>query len=384
MSRTAGAPRPAEDAAASAQDAGVGGRRRLVIVADDLTGAADAAAPFAARGAEVSIALRWPPPDDVEVLVLVADSRWRAPAAAAGRVAELVAAGRAWGAERLFVKIDSTLRGNVLAEVTAALAAWAEGAPTVATPAFPAQGRTVREGVLHVHGVPQDVEVGARFPAGVRVRDAEDDAALLDLAQQAVREGAVAVGSAGLARALAQVLQPPGPDARRRPGLDTGVLVVVGSTSPVSRAQSAVLLEAGVSCLVVRPDRPSELAEPAEELASGRRVLVTTELVTSDSAEVAGDSAQAQAMAAELARVVRALVAAAPACALVVTGGSTALAVAEGLAAASLRLLAEVEAGVALGELQLPGRVVPAITKSGGFGPPEALLRAVELLEECA
>ncbi len=378
MSRS-DAPPPGGAAPAAPPGAGAGVRRRLVIVADDLTGAADAAAPFAARGAAVSIALRWPPPEDVEVLVLVADSRWRAPDVAAARVAELVGAGRAWGAERLFVKIDSTLRGNVLSEVTAALAAWVAGSPTVATPAFPAQGRTVREGVLHVHGVPQDVEVGARFPAGVQVRDAEDDAALLELAQQAERDGAVAVGSAGLARALAQVLQPADAPSRHRTGPVRGVLVVVGSTSPVSRAQSAVLLEAGSSCLVVRPDLPAQLAQPGEELASGRRVLVTT-----DPVDVAGDSPPAQAMAAELARVVRALVAAAPACALVVTGGSTALAVAEALEAASLRLLAEVEPGVALGELRLAGRAVPTVTKSGGFGPPEALLRAVELLEECA
>lgn len=377
MSPTADARRPGP-AAAAAPGAGVGGWRRLAIVADDLTGAADAAAPFAARGAEVGIALSGPPPDDVEVLVLVSDSRWRRPEDAAARVAERVVAGRAWGAERLFVKIDSTLRGNVLAEVTAALAAWADGAPAVATPAFPAQGRTVREGVLHVHGAPQDVEVAARFPAGVQVRDAEDDAALLALARQAVQDRAVAVGSAGLARALAEVLRP-GPEVRRRPVAVRGVLVVVGSTSLVSRAQSAVLLDAGTPCLVVGPDRAVELAGPGAELASGRRVLVTTE-----PADVAGDSAPAQAMAAELARVVGALLEAAPACALVITGGSTALAVAEGLGAAQLRLLAEVEAGVALGELVLAGRTVPTITKAGGFGAPDALLQAVELLEECA
>jgi len=78
------------------------------------------------------------------------------------------------------------------------------------------------------------------------------------------------------------------------------------------------------------------------------------------------------------------LLSAAPGSALVVTGGSTALAVADVLGAGSLRLLGEVAAGVALGELRVGDRPIPTITKSGGFGAPEALLRAVEHLEECA
>lgn len=381
MNRAAGAPCTPE-AAATVPAAGAGGPVRLVIVADDLTGAADAAAPFAARGAEVSIALHWPPPDGVEVLVLVSDSRWRDPQEAASRVAGLVTAGRGWGARRLFVKVDSTLRGNVLPEVAAALAAWGE-ATAVATPAFPGQGRTVRGGVLHVHGVPQPVELTTCFPEGVRVRDAEDDPALLALARDVVRDGAVSVGSAGLARALAEVLEPAVPagrPVRRRPaGPVTGVLVVVGTTHPASRAQSAVLLAAGAACLVVRPGAPARLERLADDLTRGRRVVVTT-----DPADAEGDSPRAQEMATELAAVACALVEAAPGCGLVVTGGSTALAVAEALAAGSLRLLDEVEAGIALGELRVGDRRIPTITKSGGFAPPEALLRSVELLEECA
>ncbi len=66
------------------------------------------------------------------------------------------------------------------------------------------------------------------------------------------------------------------------------------------------------------------------------------------------------------------------------TGGATALAVALALRAGSLRLLDETGPGVALGELRTTDRAVPTITKSGGFGRPEELLRAVELLEECA
>jgi len=48
---------------------------------------------------------------------------------------------------------DSTLRGNVAAELAAVGAAW-EGAPVVYLPAYPKLGRTVRDGELRVDGRP--------------------------------------------------------------------------------------------------------------------------------------------------------------------------------------------------------------------------------------
>lgn len=374
----AAARRPRPHTPAGVSQAGAGGPRGLALVADDLTGAADAAVPFAARGAEVSVVLRWPPQDGVEVLALVSDSRWRAPEVAAERVGRLVRRARTWGADQLFVKIDSTLRGHVRHEVGAALAAWGTG-PAVATPAFPAQGRVVRDGVLLVHGVPRAEPVAASLPPGVAAADAEDDGALLELAREVAASGAVAVGSGGLARALAEVLTPRDPVRRRPRAPVRGVLVVVGTPHRTSRGQSAVLVEAGVLCLVVEPGVPAVVGPAVRELARGGRVLVTTPPAD----DVEGDSPAAQAMADQLASVVRALLLAAPSSALVVTGGSTALAVATVLRSQALRLLDEVAPGVALGELMTEDRPLPTITKSGGFGPPEALLRAVELLEEC-
>ena len=50
-------------------------------------------------------------------------------------------------------KIDSTLRGNVAAETLAAMHALGR-ANAIIVPAFPAQGRTVVGGMVHVNGVP--------------------------------------------------------------------------------------------------------------------------------------------------------------------------------------------------------------------------------------
>lgn len=358
------------------------GLPRLAVVADDLTGAADAAAPFASRGAEVSLTLSGAPRGDVDVLALVSDSRWREASDAANRVGQLVRQARDWGADALFVKVDSTLRGNVRAEVGAALAAWG-GAQAIAAPAFPAQGRVVRHGVLVVHGEPQPGSVAGCFPEGVSLFDAETDEELDEIAERVLNEGAVAIGSAGLARALADVILPgpPGPQGARRPtGPVAGVLVVVGTVHLASRAQALALTGSGAVCVLVTQSAPVRIEEAVVALARGGHVLVTTDIAH----HVEADTPGAAAVAAELALVVQAITDAAPTAALVLTGGETALAVSRALGARELRLLAEITPGIAIGELVLADRSIPAITKSGGFGAHDALLQAVTTLEACA
>ncbi|WP_232662071.1 four-carbon acid sugar kinase family protein [Pseudonocardia sp. TRM90224] len=332
--------------------------RRLAVVADDLTGAADAAAPFAARGLAVSVALDGPPPQ-VDVLAVLTDNRWRPADEAARRMRAAVEATRAWGAESLFIKIDSTLRGRVHDDVATALSAWPGKA--VATPAFPAQGRVVRGGALLVHGEPTVALVAECFPPHVDVLDAATHDELLAIAAQVVADDQVAIGSGGLSRALAEVLvpQPRLPD-QREPST-AGVLVVAGTPHPVTREQ-VHRLAAGT--------------DPAA-LRAGRRVVVTTDL----DGELDPDGPEAAAHAAELAATVRGIVDEVPGVRLVLTGGATALAVANALGATELRLHGEVAPGLPIGELLTADRAIPVVTKSGGFGAPDALCRAVEALE---
>lgn len=355
--------------------ASAGAVRRLAVVADDLTGAADAAAPFAARGLAVSVALSPADPAGVEVLALLTDNRRRPAAEAAERMRAAVARVRDWAPETLFVKIDSTLRGQVHADVSGALDAWG-GAGAVATPAFPAQGRTVRGGALVVHGETTVVRIEEHFPAGARVVDAETHDDLVALARRILDGGCVAVGSGGLSRALAAVLvDPPRPALRPRTGV-TGVLVVVGTPHAVTRAQVAALREAGAALVVAGP-YAAEAAGAA--LRAGRRVVLTCEV----DGEVEPESPAAAALAEKLAAVVSAVLEAVPAVGLVLTGGATALAVATALGATEVRLLAEVAEGLPLGELVMGDRRVPVVTKSGGFGARDALWRAAEALEAC-
>jgi uncharacterized protein YgbK (DUF1537 family) len=127
----------------------------LTIVADDLTGAADAAAGYGAgRTSAVVLGpdVPWPTSD---VLAVDTESRYLSEQEAALLVGSVVRRSVDLG-RPVFKKIDSLLRGNVGAEVAAALDAvsGAERALAVVAPAFPGTGRTTVGGVVHVGGVP--------------------------------------------------------------------------------------------------------------------------------------------------------------------------------------------------------------------------------------
>jgi len=112
---------------------------QVLIVADDLTGACDAAVAFAAGRGSVS-----------RVQAVSTESRDLTEREIVQRMQSIA---RAEGhADLIFKKIDSTLRGNVHAEITAAMDAFqCNGA--IITPAFPDMGRSVQDGHLHVDGV---------------------------------------------------------------------------------------------------------------------------------------------------------------------------------------------------------------------------------------
>src|SRR2546425_4172909 len=115
-----------------------------LIIADDLTGAADCASAFAGRGFDAVVSLGG---IDCEAPVLSVDTDSRhlpASAAAARQVAAQTAHWRP--GMRLYKKIDSTLRGQPAAELAAQLSAWGVRCrqPTplaIVAPAFPATGR---------------------------------------------------------------------------------------------------------------------------------------------------------------------------------------------------------------------------------------------------
>jgi uncharacterized protein YgbK (DUF1537 family) len=123
---------------------------RVLVVADDLTGANAAAAGFARSGFRAVTASAAERADVVaemvarfDVVVATTDSRHEPAAVAAGRVVDVIGAG--WPADLVCNRIDTTLRGNVGATTAAVLeeVRRVTGRRVVAlcAPAHPAAGR---------------------------------------------------------------------------------------------------------------------------------------------------------------------------------------------------------------------------------------------------
>lgn len=117
---------------------------RGLVVADDLTGACDTGHTFAARGHQTRVQIdREAPAGDVDVLVVDTDSRYDPPEKAAESVRAAI---KDHPEAVVYKKIDSTLRGNLTAEIDAALsaveAATNDAGQAIVAPASPATGRT--------------------------------------------------------------------------------------------------------------------------------------------------------------------------------------------------------------------------------------------------
>ncbi|RAH38406.1 four-carbon acid sugar kinase family protein [Halomonas sp. SL1] len=371
---------------------------RVAIVADDLTGALDAAAPFASRGAMTRVVVtlehlpmamkRWgmEPP---EVVAVNTESRHLSAQSAIDRVERAVSLLASLSPALWFKKIDSTLRGHAVSE---SLAASRELARSVlVAPAVPAQGRTTRRGRVLVHGIPLEatdfardarsrpplealdalfagkgarprkITPGQPLPSGPVVADVETDADLYRLAQEiwAARECWLAVGAAGLTGALARYLY--GEEQFSPPCDGMGIWLVVGSRSLQTQRQVARLRETASDMPVTEVLRDDEVP-----LATCNRLLVPGP----------GDGDSADTVANRLGEAfVSGL------CTLqnrrhlgFLTGGDIAMAVLRRLDEGVMTVIGEWEPGVVLGHPE--GRDEwPLLTKAGGFGDDELLVR---------
>ena len=402
---------------------------RWLILADDLTGAADCGIVFARHGRETVVT--WGDKvADAEVVSVDLDSR-RYPAAQAAALHVAAQAALRREGIRLYKKIDSTLRGQPAAELAVQLAALrgaGKRAPlAICAPAFPATGRLTIAGKVVVQGVPlEETPLWARehsyanaslpdilasagltcwvidldaIRAGVdavaaRMREAEHagiDAVVCDATEIAHLDvvarasltlaDAVWVGSAGLAAALAAVEAPVQPAAPVRLG-EGAVLVVVGSVAEASRRQAADVIEGGLATHVaIAPDTlfagagtagwDKAVRTLATAAASGKPVLV----------EIAHEASPDLRRGAELAgRLAELIEAAIPKiAALFPTGGETACALLSRLGVTGIRLLDEAEPGVPLG-VTLGALRVPVITKAGAFGDAHTMRRCLAKL----
>jgi D-threonate/D-erythronate kinase len=389
----------------------------LLILADDLTGAADCAAACVERGLSAVVVLRSDAlAEGADVLAVDANTRALRPEAAAEKTAQAL---NAFRHEKGFVfkKIDSTLRGNFGVELAATLSARREVFPdsfVVLAPAFPALGRTTVDGYHLLWGQPLeetepwrgDGRTGRAFlpqmisNAGLRAellpldRVRESDAALLAtmkrlaakcdvIACDAETENDLAAlsraffrlgreniwaGSAGLVRHLVDAAGLMGSQPRHTLAATAGAQVfVVGSRSAVSRRQAATFAALdNVEVIDVDPAASADELDKADfkdrfssALETGKAILIwqAAEVPPIEKTKSRGCGDLAIQIANHRSRIG----------ALFATGGETARCLLEALGVQALRLVDEVEPGVAF-SVAVGTPELAMVTKAGAFG----------------
>ncbi|WP_434745242.1 D-threonate kinase [Candidatus Pantoea rara] len=406
----------------------------VLVIADDFTGANDAGSGLAQAGARVHVLFGTavPLPDDAaDVLVISTDSRAVSASQATERVAQVVQHFAAqlqqgW----LFKKIDSTLRGNVGAETSAALRASGKMLALVA-PAVPRLGRTTREGKVWVNQrLLTDTEFASdpktpilsacildqmqidgteidlatlrsdRLDAvlaaahGIVVVDAENEADLARLITAAAQltEKPLLVGAAGLSDALGAALSV-------RPSRP--VLAVVGSMSSSAQQQIATLrnqraveiVDVDIRQRFQHPawtDRDRWIEQAATALRAGRHTVIRTCQHASQRHEIAHLTQQhsvtrqqlGEAISQLLGEMTYSLCRAQLPHALYLSGGDVAIAVAQALGASGFKIQGLVAGCVPHGVLLNSEFTLPVMTKAGGFGDENTLVAAIGFIEE--
>ena len=380
---------------------------------------------------------------DFDILCVDTGTRSVPAIEASKRVREKTNALLSAGRSRLYKKVDSTLRGNVAAETAAILEA--SNAPfAFVAPAFPATGRTQRDGILYVDGTPlahatedQDKMGHAATSSVVELlqRQASLQCGLVPLADVENGETAIAtrievlladgcsalaidavttehlrridsviasqfptglpVGSAGLASAIAHRIggasaQPaPTPTPTSKP-----IIVVSGSLNAVSVRQGnhltarpeVKMIPMDTGPLLDSPEGTDLaldliLSELQTTFASGLNPFLTW--VGPNPKKAAPDHRQrSRQLNMALSSLMKRVGAGVHNIGgLVLVGGDTTQAVLTGFGAHGISMRSEVMPGISVGAVVGgDANSTPVIAKAGGFGEDDALSRAMEYL----
>ena len=396
--------------------------RGALVLADDLTSAAEAAGHAASVGRRATVVVwdaskgsDWPDAGQDHDLVECLDLNTRALDGARAARAHASALGMIDAADRMIYKtVDSSLRGNWAEEIAATLAA-SDRRICVLAPAYPEFDRHTRSGVQFVSGVPTHEGPAGSDPvrpvteariwvplaaAGldvVRVSGHENLSSVLSTAMGAdqrlrtvvvvdawtkehLSEIARAVepfgseivvaGSPGLFEAL---LPPPAHGCLAHGGRSTRTLTAVGSLHPCSRAQVAHLERCGIPVVTVYADtRASALRSELGAILEARGDAVVVTSPSSDGPSPLPVMSQAVSDIACGSREVG----------LVLVGGDTARSVLGDAQVRATTASGVVTPGVPVLQLALPLGPCQVITKAGGFGDPSLLHRCIQALTE--
>ena len=400
---------------------------KILIIADDFTGALDTGVKFAAKGAKTKVMTKWNDDfvnDPAEVLVLCVPTRHETPEDAYEMVRAVVekADGKVG---TIFKKTDSVLRGNVGAELTAVLEG-SEANQLYFIPALPSMRRITLGGIHYISGIAVKNSVFGRDPfdpvtesyvpdlmhkqsdahiESVSVEEAisaaptsEDktiyvydcessdtlDAELKTLCKRGMPR--LVAGCSGLAEALASRV---GDETRIAPrAMDGNLTVVCGSVNPISVAQMNFAERYGFSRVHLSDPQflgdinalkvTAEGIEMIGRYAGGTIVdtLYANNGVQRNVTEKELEKTRAL-ISRRIGQLMKSMLEAGFEGRLMIIGGDTLLEFTNAIGCFELYPICEIDPGTVVFKLEYQGKEHEIITKSGGFGSEELLVKIV-------
>ncbi|MDT2836468.1 four-carbon acid sugar kinase family protein [Enterococcus durans] len=399
---------------------------KLLVIADDFTGALDTGVQFSRRGVQTLVSTETVVqydalPQEIEVLVLNTESRHLTFEQAYAKTKKILEDAKVVQIPFIYKKVDSALRGNISAEIKAILD-MNEQVPVPFLPAYPEMNRVVIDGYLYIENVLVSESVFAKDPyepvtesnvmqrlrteagieamlvkdrslpqTGVMIFDAQTDDMLQIHAKRLAKNNllGMTVGCAGFAKVLAQQLFPDGKEVAYK--LQKPVVVVCGSVNPITKKQIEY----------VEKDYPrisltaQQLLDPTHwqtntgqtEIASYLQLMEKHPLVIFETyseqttAEIVAYSEE-MGLSAEVCRfrigealgmLTKALWSKHQENTFLFTGGDTLFQSMKVLGVTGIKPLTEIKPGVVLSAIEWNNQEMKVITKSGSFGTEELL-----------
>lgn len=394
---------------------------RLLVIADDFTGALDTGVQFANLGIATQVTTQRQLEKihlkkATEVLVVDTESRFLTPSQAYQRICEVLHSCHSLGYEYLYKKVDSALRGNVSAELKAVSDHFSQESIGF-VPAFPDYQRSVRQGKLYIEEVLVSQSVFGKDPYEPVLEDdilvrlqneAEIYGQLVDMDRDFVASALylfdgqkkedlqrayqwlksqhllhLTAGCAGFANVLAEELFTKRQHDIVR--LSHPLVVICGSVNPITIQQIetasqqqayrfALTSQQLLSQDYWKTDEGKQIfREIAQLLQQPKLLLFETYSQTSDLQEVARHIGLKEEqirfrIGQSLGQLTEKILAQNIRKTLFFTGGDTLHQSMEVLHVTDLTPKEELSPGVVYSELVYKGQQLPVITKSGGFG----------------
>lgn len=392
---------------------------KLAVIADDITGANDTAVQFSKRNISSCVRIDFDPEkilkETADVIVIDTDSRDIAPAVAYDRVKTVCEVLRNSGIKNIYKKVDSTLRGNLGAEIEATAAVFQPEIVVIA-PAFPSNKRVTVGGYHLLDQIPIELTEIAHAPKSpvdesriVELLHKQTQSKIglislhvvmkgLEAVKQAIQQclergekwivfdavldehlecivkatqsyhGALWVGSAGLAEQLTDFYEWSAEQKNIGIGAKGPVLMIAGSVSKVTQAQISTALNLPNIALVKMDvanlihNKESEIRLCAKhaktQLSQGKDVVIASAVDDSDvlAAVAAGkkcglSSTEVSEQTAVALSEIAIQLTDYQLAGMVLTGGDTAIHVCRSLGAEAIEILEEVAVGIPLGRL---------------------------------